>query len=66
MKASIMLMLPPREAELRSVVDPEVENEAAYQSQCAKVAAAGGRDAIIARGKYQVSPPPGEPVVWVP
>lgn len=54
------------EAELRAVVDPEVENEAAYQSQCAKVAAAGGRDAIIARGKYQVSPPPGEPVVWVP
>ncbi len=50
---------------LRGIVDPELANEAAYQSQCAKVAAAGGREAIIARGKYQVSPPPGEQAVWI-
>ncbi|MEQ9329560.1 MAG: sulfatase-like hydrolase/transferase [Rhodospirillales bacterium] len=54
------------EAILRGIVDPEAVNEAAYLSQCRKVAAAGGREAIIARGKYQVSPPPGEPIVWVP
>ena len=48
------------DADLRSICDPEAIDEQAYISQCAKVAAAGGRDAVMARGKYQGTPPPGQ------
>ena len=37
------------EAALRSIVDPEAADEAAFQSQCAKVEAAGGPEALVAR-----------------
>ena len=48
------------EADLRSICDPEFVDEQAYISQCAKVQAAGGRDAVMARGKYQGTPIPGQ------
>lgn len=47
------------EADLRSICNPEFVDEQAYISQCAKVQAAGGRDAVMARGKYQGTPTPG-------
>ena len=53
------------EAELRAICDPEAVDEAAYQSQCAKVEAAGGRDALMARGKYQGTPAPGNPPIFM-
>ena len=48
------------EAVLRGIVDPEGADEAAYQSQTALVEANGGREALIARGKYEHTPAPGE------
>lgn len=53
------------EAELRAICDPEEIDERAYQSQCAKVEAAGGRDALMARGKYQGTPAPGHKPVFM-
>jgi choline-sulfatase len=50
------------EAILREIVDPEAADEAAYQSQTALVEANGGREALIARGKYEHTPVPGEAV----
>ena len=40
-------------------------DEAAYRSQCAKVEAAGGREAIMARGKYQGTPAPGHKPIFM-
>ena len=48
------------EADLRSICNPEEIDERAYLSQCAKVEAAGGRAAVMARGKYQGTPVPGQ------
>jgi choline-sulfatase len=53
------------ESELRAICDPEAVDEAAYQSQCAKVEAAGGREALMARGKYQGTPAPGHDPVFM-
>ena len=53
------------EAALRSIVDPEAADEAAFQSQCAKVEAAGGPEALVARGKYQGTPAPGEKPIFM-
>ncbi|MDA0655281.1 MAG: sulfatase-like hydrolase/transferase [Proteobacteria bacterium] len=53
------------EAELRAICDPEAVDDAAYQSQCAKVEAAGGREALMARGKYQGTPAPGNPPIFM-
>ena len=53
------------ESELREICDPEAVDEAAYQSQCKKVEAAGGRDALMARGKYQGTPAPGHDPVFM-
>jgi choline-sulfatase len=47
------------EAALRSVVDPEAAHALAMNDQAAKIAAAGGREAILARGTFRYSPPPG-------
>ncbi len=44
---------------LRTIVDPEAADEAAYRSQTALVEANGGREALIARGKYDGTPAPG-------
>ena len=47
---------------LRGIVDPDAADEAAYRDQTALVDANGGREALIARGKYDHTPAPGEPV----
>lgn len=53
------------EAALRRVVDPEAVDRAARADQAAKIAAAGGRAAILARGTFRYSPPPGhKPVMF--
>ena len=48
------------ERELRDLCDPEAVDRAARACQAEKVAAAGGRDAVIARGGFNGSPVPGE------
>ena len=53
------------ESALREICDPEAVDEAAYVSQCAKVEAAGGREALMARGKYQGTPAPGHDPVFM-
>jgi choline-sulfatase len=51
------------EAALRRVVDPERADALARADQGARIAALGGREAIIARGSFGYSPVPGaEPV----
>ena len=47
------------EAKLRSVVDPEAVDRLARADQAAKIAAAGGREAVLRRGAFRYSPPPG-------
>jgi choline-sulfatase len=47
------------EAALRRVVDPERADAQARADQSARIAAFGGRDAIIARGSFGYSPTPG-------
>ncbi len=51
------------EAALRRVVDPDAADALAKADQRARIAAMGGREAIIARGSFGYSPTPGtEPV----
>jgi len=52
------------EAELRRVVDPEEADASARSDQAERIAASGGRDAIIARGTFGYSPPPGTQAVY--
>jgi len=52
------------ESILRGIVDPEAADDAAFQAQSNLVDANGGRDALIARGKYDGTPAPGEAVVF--
>jgi len=47
------------EAALRRVVDPEAAHALAISDQAARIAEAGGREAILARGTFRYSPPPG-------
>jgi len=47
------------EAALRTVVDPEAADRLAKTDQTAKIAQHGGREAIIRRGHFRYSPPPG-------
>lgn len=47
------------EAALRKVVDPEAADRQAKADQAAKIAAVGGKDAILKRGTFRYSPPPG-------
>jgi choline-sulfatase len=47
------------EAALRSVVDPEAMDRLARADQAAKIAEVGGKDAIMKRGTFRYSPPPG-------
>jgi choline-sulfatase len=49
---------------LRSVVDPEEISARALRDQAAKIAAHGGRDAVIRRGTFGRSPVPGEAPVY--
>jgi choline-sulfatase len=52
------------EGELRRVVDPEKADAAARSDQAERIAAFGGRNAIIARGTFGYSPPPGTKPVY--
>ncbi len=47
------------EARLRKVVDPEAADQLARADQQSKIAAHGGKDAILKRGTFRYSPPPG-------
>jgi choline-sulfatase len=47
------------EAALRTVVDPEAADRLAKADQAAKIAAVGGKEAILKRGTFRYSPPPG-------
>ena len=52
------------ERELRRVVDPEVADASARADQGARIAAMGGREAILARGSFGYSPAPGTKPVY--
>lgn len=52
------------EAELRRVVDPEKADALARADQAERIAAMGGREAIIARGSFGYSPVPGTKPVY--
>lgn len=47
------------EAALRKVVDPEAVDRLAKADQAAKIAEVGGKQAILKRGTFRYSPPPG-------
>ena len=47
------------EAELRSICDPEAVDAAAKADQAAIVEANGGVEAVVARGGFGATPPPG-------
>jgi choline-sulfatase len=51
-------------AKLRSVVDPEAANALAFADQAKRIAALGGREAILARGSFGFSPVPGTKPVY--
>jgi choline-sulfatase len=52
------------EAILRAIVDPEMADDVAFHAQTALVDANGGREALIARGKYDGTPAPGQAAVF--
>ncbi|MGE3782677.1 MAG: sulfatase, partial [Alphaproteobacteria bacterium] len=52
------------ESALRRVVDPEVADALAKADQRARIAAFGGRDAILQRGSFGYSPAPGTQPVY--
>jgi choline-sulfatase len=47
------------EARLRGIVDPEAADAAARADQHAHIDRHGGTDAILKRGTFRYSPPPG-------
>lgn len=47
------------ETALRKVVDPEAMDRLAKADQTAKIAEVGGKEAIMKRGTFRYSPPPG-------
>ena len=47
------------EAQLRAIVDPEAADAAARADQRAQIEKHGGVDAILKRGTFRYSPPPG-------
>jgi choline-sulfatase len=52
------------EATLRKIVDPEAADAQARKDQGAKIAALGGREAILAKGSFGHSPVPGTKPVY--
>ncbi len=52
------------EAALRKIVDPEAADAQARKDQGAKIAAFGGREAILAKGSFGYSPVPGTKPVY--
>jgi choline-sulfatase len=53
------------EARLRDVCDPAAVSAEAFADQRRRIAAHGGRDAILARGDFSYTPAPGEKPVLV-
>ena len=51
-------------AQLRKVVDPEKADALARSDQAAKIAALGGKAAILAKGSFGHSPVPGTTAVY--
>jgi len=47
------------ELELRKLVDPEAADQAARSAQANKIEENGGKEAILERGGFRFSPPPG-------
>ena len=52
------------EAELRELLDPEAVDRRAKADQAARVAAYGGREAVLARGTFANSPTPDDKPTW--
>ena len=52
------------ERELRALLDPEAVDRRAKADQAARVAAGGGRAAVLARGTFANSPTPDEAPTW--
>jgi choline-sulfatase len=52
------------EAALRKIVDPDAVDRLAKSDQAAKIAAVGGKDAILKRGTFRYSPPPGSKAAY--
>jgi choline-sulfatase len=52
------------EAALREIVDPDAVNKLAKLDQSAKIEAVGGKDAILKRGTFRYSPPPGSKAAY--
>ena len=49
---------------LRDLVDPEEVDRRAKADQAARIAAAGGREAVRRKGSFGYTPAPGEAVVY--
>jgi choline-sulfatase len=52
------------EARLRTLLDPEEVDRRAKADQAARVAAFGGREAVLARGTFANSPTPDDKPTW--
>jgi hypothetical protein len=53
------------EKALRKIVDPEAVNALCLSDQAQKIASVGGVEAILKRGMFRFSPPPGAaPVMY--
>jgi choline-sulfatase len=52
------------EVVLRRIVDPEAADRQAFADQEARIAALGGREAVLARGSFAFSPVPGTKPVY--
>ena len=52
------------EAQLRGVVDPDAADRQAFADQAERMAALGGREAVLARGSFAFSPVPGAKAVY--
>jgi choline-sulfatase len=52
------------EAALRKVIDPDAVDELAKSDQSKKIAAVGGKAAILQRGTFRYSPPPGSKATY--
>lgn len=52
------------QARLHNLADPREVDARARRDQAARIAAAGGPGAILARGSFGYTPAPGEPVVY--
>jgi choline-sulfatase len=52
------------EARLRRLLDPEAVDRQAFADQEARIAALGGREAVLARGSFGFSPVPGTKAVY--